>query len=310
MKKIKLKERAALHVFFLSILILILFSGIIRLATLDSLPEVFIAATLLQVFVFGIPLYFYTRYKGGREYLSSLSFRAIRARHIPLLISLLMVTVFGALFINSVMYVLGLRGADFISTASYTLRGLSTNTSFIYVFIAFAIIPAILEETVFRGVIYRYFLKSSSISAAIISALFFAISRFDLAGFPAQLLMGLVLSFSVRLTGSILAPMLIHFFSNLLSVYLLPSFWNVMIQPMGMLFAIFIIFALLTVFIILALHLSEKYFLRLAKTVPENQSYRKETLKESLALVIAEFKYPVFSLSFIIFIISVTIMSI
>ena len=77
-----------------------------------------------------------------------------------------------------------------------------------------------------------------------------------------------------------------------------------------MLFAIFVIFAILTVFIILTLHLSEKYFLRLAETVPENQTYKKETLKESLLLLLAELKYPVFILSALIFLISVIIMSV
>ena len=78
-----------------------------------------------------------------------------------------------------------------------------------------ALLPAICEEMVFRGVLYNGFKNSLGTKKAIIfSALCFCIMHMSLQQTVYPLILGIVLALIVYYTGSVKASILAHFFNN------------------------------------------------------------------------------------------------
>lgn len=81
-------------------------------------------------------------------------------------------------------------------------------------------VPAILEELIFRGVILNGYKKLGAVPAMVITSLLFALIHGSVQQFVFPFLFGLILSFAALKTGSVLAPIIIHFVNNALVVIL------------------------------------------------------------------------------------------
>ena len=84
----------------------------------------------------------------------------------------------------------------------------------------FAVLPAIVEEYVFRGFYYHEFRHLGFFRAMLACALFFGIMHMNLNQFSYGFVLGMIFCFVLEATGSIYAPMLIHFGINFTSVNL------------------------------------------------------------------------------------------
>jgi len=98
--------------------------------------------------------------------------------------------------------------------ASNTIGGLMVNLLMI------AILPAIGEEFLFRGVLLRLFREwTGNIHiAVIISAFLFSAIHLQFYGFLPRFILGLLLAYLFVWTGSIWVPVLVHFFNNGIAV--------------------------------------------------------------------------------------------
>ncbi|NVO20948.1 MAG: CPBP family intramembrane metalloprotease [Bacteroidetes bacterium] len=98
--------------------------------------------------------------------------------------------------------------------ASISLGGLMVNIFMI------AILPAVAEEFVFRGVLTRLFQEwtRNKHLAVLISALIFAAIHLQFYGFLPRFLLGVVLGYLFVWSGSLWLPMLAHFTNNFLSI--------------------------------------------------------------------------------------------
>lgn len=93
---------------------------------------------------------------------------------------------------------------------------------FITVLFIMAVLPALGEEMLFRGILLRFARKRSSnmLFPIFISSLLFALIHFSIYGFLPILLAGAFLGIIYYLTGSLLCSMLFHFLNNGIQVYL------------------------------------------------------------------------------------------
>lgn len=90
-------------------------------------------------------------------------------------------------------------------------------TSFI-IFVA-AVVPALCEETFFRGFVQKSFeQKFKPIYSAIITSVFFGLYHFNPYGLVALIALGLYFGFAAYTTGSIFVPMILHFTNNLIAI--------------------------------------------------------------------------------------------
>lgn len=85
--------------------------------------------------------------------------------------------------------------------------------------IGVAVMPALIEELIYRGVIYRGFRRFvKPVWAALLSALIFGIMHMNVVQFVYAFLLGLLFAWVYETYQSILAPMLMHLSANALSV--------------------------------------------------------------------------------------------
>lgn len=85
-----------------------------------------------------------------------------------------------------------------------------------------ALIPAVLEESVYRGVFYNEYSKVDIKRAIVLSGFLFGITHMNLNQFIYAFLLGMVFSVVVEVTDSIVSSMILHFVMNgtsIISVY-------------------------------------------------------------------------------------------
>lgn len=77
-----------------------------------------------------------------------------------------------------------------------------------------AVVPALCEEFVFRGVLYHTYRRQRIWPAVLISALFFGLMHLNFNQFCYAFLMGIFFALLIEATGSMWAPVIVHFTYN------------------------------------------------------------------------------------------------
>lgn len=117
-------------------------------------------------------------------------------------------------------YIAQILAAIFQSITSLTPPDLphdSTPTSIVAEIFTVAIIPGIVEEIIFRGIILGMFRKFGDGFAVFISALLFGISHFNTIQFIFAFIIGLVFGFITVKLNSLLPSIIAHALNNLLA---------------------------------------------------------------------------------------------
>ena len=77
-----------------------------------------------------------------------------------------------------------------------------------------AVCPAIGEEFLMRGVVYRSYKKKSPVLALVLSAVIFGLLHMNFNQMPYAIYLGLIVVLMMEASDSIITPMLMHFFMN------------------------------------------------------------------------------------------------
>ena len=121
-----------------------------------------------------------------------------------------------------------------------------TPLSFALNLFTIAVLPALIEEMVYRGYILRTLRAYGDGFAVVISALLFGLMHGNLRQIPFAFIVGLFLGFLYVLTNNIWVPIAVHFINNGISVAMeYFSFW-LPEQSVGLLYAL-VIYGLITV---------------------------------------------------------------
>lgn len=100
-------------------------------------------------------------------------------------------------------------------------NGVSLEGSLPIVIIEHALLPAILEELLFRYLPYRCMKNSPPLTVVFTSALVFSVAHMNLFSIPYALFAGAILMSLVYMTESLLPSLIIHFINNLCSIMIL-----------------------------------------------------------------------------------------
>jgi len=102
-----------------------------------------------------------------------------------------------------------------------------SETTFTQQVVIMAVIPAVVEEMFFRGIMFNSLKKKTGVKvAAVVSSLLFASMHFSLIKIFPTFLLGVVFTYVVYKTGSILPAVVLHFINNFMSVavqHLMPN---------------------------------------------------------------------------------------
>lgn len=206
--------------FTAAVIILLLLSSLIDLR-LTRENENF-AVILLQLLIFFLPAAAFLYLTGSS--LSGLRIRPVGLGHMFLMLAALL-----AMLSSSIALDLTCAGYGSLSD-SYDLFGIFVSKpdgsvgDGVYLVIAYAGLPAFCEEFLFRAVLTAEYEKKSTFAALVMPSLFFAMLHLDIAHFPALFISGLILSLTLYATRSVLAPFIVHFCYNLISLFGRPVF--------------------------------------------------------------------------------------
>jgi hypothetical protein len=84
-----------------------------------------------------------------------------------------------------------------------------------------AVIPACIEEFVFRGIFYHSYRKSGILGAALLSGVLFGMLHLNINQFIYAFFIGIIFALLVEATGSMFSSMLAHFAINTYSIIVL-----------------------------------------------------------------------------------------
>lgn len=174
-----------------------------------------LAVFILSLLAFLLPSLAFSRWR-GRGYMRTLRFRPVYFTHVPLLIF-----AFLALFSASTLLSIVFGGVETVGNSTTSFGGVTLDGvgKIVLMIPLLALVPAVLEELLFRGILCSELDRRGILRTVIVSALLFALVHFDLANFPFYLLAGVLLALVLYATDSLIATMIVHAAYNLASLF-------------------------------------------------------------------------------------------
>ncbi|MEG1003662.1 MAG: type II CAAX endopeptidase family protein [Clostridium sp.] len=126
---------------------------------------------------------------------------------------LILVIVLGFVCIP-IMNFFGLLSSMFFENNVGNLMTSIVGTPYIVLLLLIAVMPAITEEITLRGIVLSGYDGKSKFESALIVGLFFGIFHLDAQQFLYATVLGFILAYVVRATGSIYSSMIMHFVLN------------------------------------------------------------------------------------------------
>ena len=210
MKKLVLILSALLLVVFA----LILASSLLPQETLGLRDNPYLASVVIQLLIFAVPSLFWCRIR-GRELTPRLRLNLFRPRQLLYLWHAAVFMTSLSVLLETVLYRLrpeGFVGSSLVEYASFAMNDRLFDG--VYLVTAFAILPALTEEFLFRGIVIGEYESLSPTVAVTVSAALFAMSHFSWVRFPIYFTAGLVLGAVLYASRSVLAPILVHALYN------------------------------------------------------------------------------------------------
>lgn len=110
------------------------------------------------------------------------------------------------------------------NTTTDYMQTLTGQNSLVLSLIGVALIPCILEESVYRGIFYNEYRKAKPVAAIFLSAFLFAILHGNFNQFSYAFIMGIIFALIIEATNSIASTMIVHFIINANSIVLLYAY--------------------------------------------------------------------------------------
>ena len=215
----KTKNHLYAPILFGSVLLLAGFSDLIVDLISRVSEDTFLAATVVQLLVYLLPLAFYCQVL-SKNPITEMKLNYVSPRKIPFL---LIVTLFFVVGVTVMRY-FGLFFLDsaFVDTPGSILLP-ETEQSGFFVFLCSILIPAVLEEVVFRSVLMQEYRIYGDFWAVGITSVMFAMMHLSAENFLYYLFMGVILGVMTVFSDSLVPCMLLHVFMNYSYFNLRPS---------------------------------------------------------------------------------------
>lgn len=210
----KFKETIFTPLLILVILVIVVAVNFIPAESIGIRDNPYLAVVVIQLLTYAIPALFYTRIR-GKELTPGLRIRLFKPSHILFLFQATVLLLCGTVLISMLMYKFAPHAFELSAVTEYA--AFAMNKRFfdgVYLVVAFAVLPAITEEFVFRGIVIGEYQKNGVVLASVISSAMFAMAHFSLVRFPVYFFSGIVLAIVTYTTRSVVASMLVHTINN------------------------------------------------------------------------------------------------
>ncbi|MBP3918611.1 MAG: CPBP family intramembrane metalloprotease [Clostridia bacterium] len=244
-----------------SFLFLILSDYIDTLRPTNS-RDAYLSFVILQLLAFVLPAIFFCKAK-GENYIFRLKFRLFGLEKAVFLIFAVLVMVTSVTAVELLLRNFGITDGIY-AHSEYMIYGhplpqVGQNVyDSLYTMIVFAILPALTEEFLFRSVLYTEYESLGAPATIILTALLYSLFDKSAVAFIPSFFGGLLLGFSVYVTQSVFAPLIIHIFYNLYSLFFEEYIWAFIAKPENEIFFIFILITLLLISAVMMLSQAER----------------------------------------------------
>lgn len=194
-------------------------SNFIDISRISQSVNPYLTIMMLEICCVGLPTVFFCLLRGG-SYRGSLRLAPMKLRHISISVYALLLVICSSIALSILMYRIfpEAYAASAMSAASESVSAYGQVDS-IYASLAFGILPALLEEFLFRSVVLAEYSTYGGACAVLMSSFSFAMLHFSPVRFPLYFVCGLILALTVLATGSVIPAALIHIANNVFVLY-------------------------------------------------------------------------------------------
>ena len=204
-------------VLVLTTYVLLLLSKIIDLTLINRENEYY-SVVILQMMVFLLPGAIWCKFS-GEKYIRNLRLKPFKANSVLLILSAALLMISGSLLLSFIFGGLESLSKNFSLYDTFVSRDNGTVPVRLYLVLAYAVLPAVCEEFVFRGILCHEYERGGVLRAILFSSLFFAMLHFNIANLPVYIFSGLILAMTLYATRSIFGAMLAHFLYNIFGLF-------------------------------------------------------------------------------------------
>ena len=197
--------------------LLLLLSKVIDLTLLNRENEYY-SIVILQMMIFLLPGAIWCRFS-GEKYLAALRLRMIKLDSLPLILSAAFLMASGGLLLGVLFGGTESLAGSFSLYDTFISKDNGTVPNTIYLVLAYAVLPAIGEEFVYRGILCHEYERGGVLRAILASSLFFGLLHFNLKHLPVYLFAGLILAMTLYATRSLFGAILAHFLYNIFGLF-------------------------------------------------------------------------------------------
>ena len=208
--------------------VLLLLTKLIDITLLNRENEYF-SVVILQMMIFLLPGAIWARFSGD-GYFKRLRLKLPRPATAVLMLSSTLMLICGSILLSLLFGGLDSLTQDFTLYDTFISKDNGTVSVKLYLILAYAVIPAICEEFVFRGILCAEYERGGVLRAVVFSALFFGLLHFNIVNLPVYVFSGVVLALTLYATRSLFASIIVHFLYNLFGLFgqqYLSSIYNV-----------------------------------------------------------------------------------
>lgn len=199
------KIRATNRVFLLTVLFACTCANLLHIMQLTKDPV--ISNILLQLCLAFVPIIYLAF---NREDFLKIYRKPMKPAVLLLSIPYLLLLFPGTTFINNLSLFVA---KNYANMSEMKLN----NYPFLAVVFATCVMPAVLEETIYRGIFFNNYKKAGIVRAAILSGLLFGLMHRNLNQFCYATYIGIMLALICESTGTIYTTMIVHFLNNFYS---------------------------------------------------------------------------------------------
>ena len=196
---------------------LLLFSKILDLTLINRENEYY-TVVILQLMIFMLPGAIWCKYR-GEGYIRGLRMRLPRPSSFLLIISGTLLMISGGLLLSVLFGGLDSLSRNFSLYDTFISKGNGTVPSTIYLLIAYAVIPAICEEFIFRGILCHEYERGGVVRSVAFSAIFFALLHFNPVNILTYLFSGVILALVLYASRSLFAAVITHLLYNVFGLF-------------------------------------------------------------------------------------------
>lgn len=199
--------------------------------TLINRENEYYSVVILQLMIFLLPGAIWCKFN-GEGYIKGLRMRLPRPNSILLIISAAFLMISGSLMLSTILGGLDSLSQNFSLYDTFISKTDGSIPSSMYLLVAYAIIPAICEEFIFRGVLCYEYENGGVLRAVIFSSVFFAMLHFNPINILVYLFSGVILALVLYGSRSLVGAIITHFLYNIFGLFGQP-YMNLLYRSTG-----------------------------------------------------------------------------